>query len=166
MNQAKLGLAALLVIAVCSTACSNADAKPPAEVAAASQTTPGPQATTGTPAVGGSALTGPRASYTYMFRSSCGERDGLGSFRVTVHKGEVTDVKVANRYTHLPQDIEMIPSLQGILDEAARAERRGADEVTLRLSPDGTPRSLSIDYMKEAIDDEMCWFASHIDPLS
>lgn len=109
-------------------------------------------------------LTGPDAAYTYTFRSSCGERSGLGTSRVTVRHGEVADVEGLDGYSRQTLQRDTLPTLDRFRDRAHQAETDGADDVSLRWTQ-GHPQELSIDYLTNAVDDELCWFATdvHID---
>jgi hypothetical protein len=96
------------------------------------------------------------ASYAYTLLTTCGERSGLGLFRVWVRDGRVERAKPMRQWSDLLPLREM-PTVGDIIQIAAAAERDGADEVRVTRASDGRPRWVSIDYTTNAIDDEACY---------
>jgi Family of unknown function (DUF6174) len=103
-------------------------------------------------------------SYAFTLESACGERDLIGTFRLTVLDGMVTAAEgrdepgrrlVARRMPHL------MPTLVGLLNEARQAQRDGADVVETQVDPaDGHPTKITIDADRDAMDDEACYTIS------
>ena len=103
--------------------------------------------------------------YAYTLLTTCGERGGLGLFRVWVRDGRVERAKPMRQWSDLLPLREM-PSVGDIIQIAAAAQRDGADEVRVTRASDGRPRWVSIDYMTNAIDDEACYRVTDLTPLS
>jgi len=99
--------------------------------------------------------------YAYTLLTTCGERSGLGRFRLSIESGRVVAAERLQRYSDL-LPLRQMPSIGDIVAIADQAESDGADEVTVRYAPDGTPRLVSIDYVSEAIDDEACYRISDV----
>lgn len=102
------------------------------------------------------------ASYAFDLRSSCGERSGLGHFRVTVTDGDVTDVRpLGDSALHGlgPADFPSIDDLEAMVEDA----EPGAD-VEVRRDDHGMLTSLSIDHLPDAINDEECYEVSRFEP--
>jgi len=103
-------------------------------------------------------------SYAFTLESACGERDLIGTFRLTVVDGMVTAAEgrdepgrrlLAQRKPHL------MPTLTGLLNEARQAQRDGADVVETQVDPaDGYPTKITIDHDRAALDDEACYTIS------
>lgn len=112
---------------------------------------PGP-APTGTAA----AATSPAlpTSYDFTLTSSCGERPLIGDYRVSVRDDRVT------RATSLDPDypeptLTDVPTLRDLVDMAGAARPDAVVEYV--VDDAGVPRSLSLDPMPNAIDDEECY---------
>jgi hypothetical protein len=103
--------------------------------------------------------------YAYTLLTTCGERAGLGLFRLWVHDGHVERAKPLRRWSDLLPLNEM-PSIGDIVRIVADADRRGADQVRVTRAPDGRPRWVSIDYMSNAMDDEACFRVTDVTILS
>jgi hypothetical protein len=103
-------------------------------------------------------------SYAFTLESACGERDLIGTFRMTVVNGMVTAAEgrdepgrrlLRQRMPH------QMPTLTGLLNEARQAQRDGADVVETRVDPaDGHPTKITIDHERAAMDDEACYTVS------
>jgi len=109
------------------------------------------------------------ARYAVTVTSSCGERNYLGSYRVTVQDGRVVRVRHANRSpSSVPQSsvppLEAAPGLEGMQEIARQASADGADSVDLTYAPSGRLTGVSIDYLQDAIDDELCYQTSDFRP--
>jgi hypothetical protein len=94
--------------------------------------------------------------YAYTLLSSCGERGGLGLFRVWVRDGAVARAEPLRQGSDLLPLSDM-PTIGDLLRSAAEAQGDGADKVLVTRAPDGRPRRVSIDYLAKAIDDEACY---------
>jgi hypothetical protein len=104
------------------------------------------------------------ASYSYVLQSSCGERPLLGRFRITVRNGEVVKAEgVGEADQRSMGSTELSPPTLGeLLDELAEARSNGAYEAKLTTDPaDGHPTGVTIDPIKDAIDDEACYAISY-----
>jgi hypothetical protein len=115
--------------------------------------------------VGGDAETWQEpASYAFTLASACGERDLIGTFRLTVVDGMVTAAEGGDepgRRLLLQRQPHLLPTLAGLLNEARQAQRDGADVVETLVDPaDGHPTKISIDYDRDAMDDEACYTIS------
>jgi hypothetical protein len=96
--------------------------------------------------------------YTYRLFSDCGERGGLGTFRITVRDGEATDVVDLGEEEMEPQWHGEPLTIGELLAEAQRALDEGAEVVDVELDGDGPrPASIDIDYSESALDDEVCY---------
>ncbi|BCB87340.1 hypothetical protein Psuf_046530 [Phytohabitans suffuscus] len=98
--------------------------------------------------------------YSYVLRSSCGERPLLGRFRITVENGQVTKAEgVSDADKRSLESTELRPPTLGqFLDELAEARRNGADQAELTTDPtDGHPTKFTIDPIERALDDEACY---------
>lgn len=94
-------------------------------------------------------------SYRYVLESSCGERGFLGRYRVVVRDGVVASVKnLHDDYPYQP-DLAEVPTLAGLAEKAESAKPQAV--VDLLLDGSGLPKSLEIDHIPNAIDDEECY---------
>ncbi|WP_240926396.1 DUF6174 domain-containing protein [Streptomyces sp. JB150] len=118
------------------------------------------------PACGpGVAWTEPEA-YSYTLQSSGGERALLGSYRVTVRDGRVTDARglddsARDMVKRLPGQV---PTLGGLLRELERARQEDADEAAAEFAADGHPVRISLDWDANAVDDEALYVISDYAP--
>ena len=106
--------------------------------------------------------TSPGPDYSYTVNAGCGERGGLvGLYRIRVSEGAVTEIRPLDKYS---DDVSpsAAPTIPDLIDEAARAEQDGADEVVVTTSPQGYPQRISIDRIAKAIDDEVCYTISDV----
>lgn len=102
-------------------------------------------------------------SYRYVLESSCGERGFLGRYRVLVRGGVVASVKNLNDDYPYQPDLDEVPTLTRLVE---MAESAGPDAVVeLVLDDAGLPRSLEIDHLPNAIDDEECYEVSALHVL-
>lgn len=102
----------------------------------------------------------PPQAYTYEVASSCGERSFIGHFRIHVRDGKAGSVTALDTSARAATEfglVDGIPSLEDLLDEAAEAERTGADLVDVRRTDSGRPLRIEIDHDTNAIDDEACY---------
>ncbi|MGW3409270.1 DUF6174 domain-containing protein [Streptomyces sp. NPDC000888] len=106
------------------------------------------------------------ASYVYTLTSSEGERNLIGKFRVTVRFGKVAKAvgldDSARRVVR--QSLDQVPTIGGLLEELEQARRDNADEAEAEYAPDGHPVRISLDWEKNAIDDEALYVISAYTP--
>lgn len=106
------------------------------------------------------------ASYVYTMTSSEGERNLIGTFRVTVRDGKVTKAvgldDSARRVVR--QSPGEVPTIGGLLEQLEQARRDNADEAEAEYAPDGHPVRISLDWEKNAIDDEALYVISGYAP--
>ena len=88
--------------------------------------------------------------YQYTMSSTCGERNGLGTFRLTVRDGDVVEAEKLRRYSDLLPLAEM-PTVGDILAIAEQADDEGADDVSVEWSDDGEPRA-RVDRLRDQLD--------------
>ncbi|HZF92528.1 DUF6174 domain-containing protein [Streptomyces sp.] len=106
------------------------------------------------------------AAYAYTLTSSGGERSLIGTYRVTVRDGEVTDAvglddsarRVVRR---LPGQI---PAIGDLLRELDRARQDGADRAEAEYAGDGHPVRIALDWDADALDDEAEYVISAYEP--
>jgi hypothetical protein len=96
------------------------------------------------------------SSYAYTLTSSEGERNLLGTFRVTVRDGKVVEAvgldESGRRVTE--QSPAEVPTIGGLLEELEQARRDRADTAEAKYAADGHPLRISLDWDENAIDDE------------
>lgn len=106
------------------------------------------------------------AAYAYTLTSSEGERSLIGTFRVTVRDGKVTkavglDESGRGAVQRAPEEV---PTIGGLLDRLARAHQDGADTAEAAYAPDGHPERITLDPLKNAVDDEESYVISDYEP--
>ena len=100
-------------------------------------------------------------AYRLTLVSSCGERNGLGIFRVTVTP-QGTEVEPADGGSS-DTDIQTVPDLFTFIDETTVS---GAEVVDVQYDVElGYPRQIDVDYMVDAIDDEACYLVKDFESL-
>lgn len=103
----------------------------------------------------------PPPRYEFVLLSTCGERSGLGRFYIQVQDGEITAFagRDDSARIHLREfGSGDLPTLEDLLEEASRAEARGADEVRRIFDEDdGHLLRIEIDWDEMATDDEACY---------
>jgi hypothetical protein len=106
------------------------------------------------------------AAYSYTLTSSGGERSLLGTFRVTVRDGEVTDAKGLDESGRrvVDQLSTEVPTLGGLLEELAQARRDDADTAEVKYAADGHPVRISLDWDENALDDEADYVITGYEP--
>jgi hypothetical protein len=106
------------------------------------------------------------ASYQYVLRSNCGERLVLGEYRITVDHGKVTaatGLDETGRRLLSERKPDFLPTIGALLAEAEQARANGADVVEVTTDPaTGQPTKIDIDPVKNATDDEGCYFISDL----
>jgi hypothetical protein len=102
------------------------------------------------------AAVGP-ATYVYEVEHACFcALEAVGPVRVSVEGGSVT----ARAYVQSGEPVDsafagIFPSVDGLFDVLERAIEREADDVRVTWDPDtGAPLDFSIDYLKNAVDEE------------
>jgi len=104
-------------------------------------------------------LWGP-ASYRLTLVSACGERGGLGTYKVTVTPDKTT-AEGTTRWSVGP-DVQTVPDLFTFIEEATDG---GADVVDVTYNSElGYPEKIKVDYMVNAIDDEACYTVKDFRP--
>lgn len=95
-------------------------------------------------------------AYTYTLRSSEGERALIGSFRITVRDGVVAKaVGLDDSGRRVVADLpDAVPTLGELLGELEQARRDEADTAEAEYAADGHPVRISLDWEKNAVDDE------------
>jgi hypothetical protein len=92
----------------------------------------------------------------------CARRVGF----VTVTNGKVSgwEPDPSSEVTNTNLDeakLDQLPTIDSLLAEAARAEREATGRVEITYDPTtGAPTKAFVDWIKEAIDDEMVWAIS------
>ena len=106
------------------------------------------------------------ASYTYTLTSSEGERTLLGTFRVTVRDGKVAEAVGFDESSRrvVRQMPGEVPTLGELLEELEQARRDKADTAEAEYAADGHPVRISLDWEKDAIDDEALYVISAYEP--
>ena len=106
-------------------------------------------------------------AYAYHLFSDCGERGGIGRFRVAVANGQVVSFEGTDELglRHAPLMTEQdVPTIGGLIAWAEDARRAGAEEVILRTDPaTGQPISLEIDWILTGVDDEACYHVEGVE---
>ncbi|MFL6071694.1 MAG: DUF6174 domain-containing protein [Actinomycetes bacterium] len=98
---------------------------------------------------------GPDA-YSLHLVSSCGERAGLGEFAITVDADGAT-AKPLDKWSDQPR----IASVPDLFDEIKAGLDGNAESVQVEYHPTlGYPQRIDIDYVRKAIDDEVCYRVS------
>ncbi|WP_216589802.1 DUF6174 domain-containing protein [Streptomyces brasiliscabiei] len=107
------------------------------------------------------------SAYTYTLTSSEGERALIGTFQVTVRDGKVVKTTGADESGRqvVEEDLAEVPTIAKLLKQAKSARKEGADVVDVEYADDGRPTSVSIDWDKNAIDDEEAYVLSAYEPL-
>ncbi|MFD0006083.1 DUF6174 domain-containing protein [Streptomyces sp. NPDC127178] len=102
------------------------------------------------------------SAYTYTLRSSEGERALIGTFRITVRDGAVVKaVGLDDSGRRVAQDIpDAVPTMGELLAELEQARRDDADVAEAEYASGGHPVRISLDWEKDAIDDEAVYVIS------
>jgi len=94
-------------------------------------------------------------SYSYVLNRGCFCWPA-GNYWVQVEDYKVQTV--INTHTQEPLDSTLfaeIETIEDMFDLIDRARSEGADELDVEYSKDGYPTSITIDWYKQAVDDEM-----------
>ena len=149
--RSSAAIASVLLISAAVGACGSADESE-------AFVDGGPPAESGIP----TDWTRPGPDYSYTVDAGCGERDGLvGWYRIRVSDGAVTEVWPLDQYS---ADVSpsAAPTIADLVDEAARAERDGAEKTEVTTSAQGYPQRIGIDWDTNSIDDEVCYTISDV----
>lgn len=105
-------------------------------------------------------------SYVYTLKSTEGERSLIGTFRVTVRDGKVAEAVGldANSRRVVRQLSGEVPTIGELLDELEQARRDNADTAEAEYASDGHPERISLDWDRNAIDDEALYVISSYAP--
>jgi hypothetical protein len=98
--------------------------------------------------------------YSYTLDSACGERALYGRFRVTVVDGTVTAVEGLDEPAkwYVESGNPTVPTLAALLAAYRKARDSDAGTAEASFDPvDGHPTRITIDPIKNAIDDEQCY---------
>ncbi|MFC9842588.1 DUF6174 domain-containing protein [Streptomyces sp. NPDC060223] len=106
------------------------------------------------------------ASYVYTMTSSEGERNLIGTFRVTVEGGKVTKAVGLDESGRrvVEQSLGEVPTIGGLLEELEQARRDNADKAEAEYAPDGHPVRIFLDHESNTIDDEALYIISAYEP--
>ncbi|GAA5021543.1 DUF6174 domain-containing protein [Streptomyces siamensis] len=96
------------------------------------------------------------SSYSYTLESSEGERSLIGTFRITVRGGKVSqavglDDSGRRVVKGMPDEV---PTIGSLLEQVDQARRDHADTAEVAYAADGHPARISLDWDENAIDDE------------
>ncbi|MCZ0984928.1 DUF6174 domain-containing protein [Streptomyces diastatochromogenes] len=96
------------------------------------------------------------SAYTYTLKSTGGERLLIGTFRVTVREGRAVRVVGLDEESRdvVRRSPGAVPTIGGLLKELKQARRDGADTAEAEYSTTGYPRSITLDWSANAVDDE------------
>ncbi|WP_039935752.1 DUF6174 domain-containing protein [Streptomyces viridochromogenes] len=96
------------------------------------------------------------ASYSYTLQSSEGERSLLGTFRISVRDGAVVESVgldgMGRRAVESAPDA--VPTIGELVEELEQARRDDADTADAEYAPDGHPVRITLDWERNAVDDE------------
>ncbi|NUR43989.1 MAG: hypothetical protein HOV73_28300, partial [Streptomyces sp.] len=95
------------------------------------------------------------------------ERSLIGTFRITVRDGKVTEAvgldDSARRFVARAPD--QVPTLGTLLDELAQARRDDADTAEAEYATDGHPERIHLDWDDNALDDEARYVIEAYEPV-
>ncbi|MGW1543075.1 DUF6174 domain-containing protein [Streptomyces sp. NPDC002309] len=102
------------------------------------------------------------SSYTYTLHSSGGERELIGTFRVTVEDGEVTTAAGLDDSGRrlVRRSPDAVPTIRELLKEADQARQDGAHKAEVEYAADGHPKAITLDWEKNTVDDEAFYVIS------
>jgi hypothetical protein len=106
---------------------------------------------------------------SYRFNVSqlcfCGP-DVRGVFHVVVERGSVTSVTDAETGAPRTPHPAVPLTVEALFDKVEEAIERDADEIDVRYDPMlGYPQEIAIDFIENAIDDEVTYVVSDLMPL-
>ncbi|MFE3638879.1 DUF6174 domain-containing protein [Streptomyces sp. NPDC059168] len=105
-------------------------------------------------------------AYAYTLRSTGGERELIGSFRVWVRAGQVVRAAGldAGSRAVLRRSPTIVPTIGMLVREMERARREGADRAEAQYAAAGYPRRITVDPSATAADDEADYEISDCTP--
>ncbi|WP_020524255.1 DUF6174 domain-containing protein [Catelliglobosispora koreensis] len=109
----------------------------------------------------------PTSSYTYTLQSSCGEQLLHGIMKITVQNGQTTaavGLDESGKRTVEAAKLTSLPTLAALIRQYEEAVSRGAALANADYAPAGHPSRISIDYDKNALDDELCYVITDYTP--
>ena len=108
------------------------------------------------------------ASYTFVFRRSCFcASEFIRPVRIIVDGDTVVSAVFADDGTPIETPLSEVPTIPDLFDEIQSAIDGGADEIALTFDEAyGHPVTVSIDFLAQAIDDEMYFEVSEFDGLA
>lgn len=97
------------------------------------------------------------SSYSFTLAASCGERNLLGRFAVTVADGAVVLVEPLDEAAELapPSARDEVPTIDELLDRIVAAPAEQVREA--EFDDDGVPTRVFFDHDPRAMDDEECY---------
>jgi len=103
--------------------------------------------------------------YSFTVTRSCFCANA-GTYWVQVVDGDITIVQRVQDHEYLPEEqFEGIPTVDDLFNLIDRALRESADDVQYAFDPDaGYPSSITIDWYRQAIDDEIHYSVSGAGP--
>jgi len=107
---------------------------------------------------------GNTGNYTFSLLRGCFCVYG-GPFDITVLDNQIVDVSRPLPYepaTVPAEDYQYFQTIDDLFDILASAYRTGADDVSVDYSDRGNPSLISIDYLKNAVDDEVSYTVSEL----
>ncbi len=99
------------------------------------------------------------ADYLFEFQRSCFcGPDFLRAVRIEVLAGTVSSATYVDTGTPITEPLSSVPTIEALFDEIDEAIDGGAFSLTAEYDPGlGYPISVSIDFIENAIDDEMAF---------
>ena len=96
-------------------------------------------------------------SYTYTLRRGCFcTIEAVGPVAITVRDGQVESLRYVASGDPVTNLTDLWPTMDGLFDLIERAVAGDADDVVVLFHPDlGYPLTADIDYIAQAIDDEL-----------
>ncbi|CAL9635291.1 DUF6174 domain-containing protein [Streptomyces sp. enrichment culture] len=108
------------------------------------------------------------SAYVYTLTSTEGERALIGTFRITVRDHRVAGARgLDDSARRVVADLpEQVPTIAGLLRELEQARGDGAEEAEAAYASDGHPERITIDWDKNATDDEAAYTISDYRPAA
>lgn len=106
------------------------------------------------------------AAYAYTLKSAEGERALIGTFRVTVRDGVVTEAVGLDDSARRAMESapEAVPTLGELLAELALARQEGAAKADAEYASDGHPVRIALDRAENTVDDEALYVITAYEP--
>lgn len=103
-------------------------------------------------------------SYVYDLRATCGERDLLGDFRITVDHNHVRSARPLDGTRMSGLKLEAFPTIADLIQMVEGGAEPEAD-VDVHVDSEAVLVSVKIDHDPSAIDDEECYRVSNFKEL-